>query len=443
MKKYKGYWLKRARLKKNLLQKEVAGDKYTKSYISIVETEGAGLSTDAKNYIIRKLKLPKSFFDNGLFKEEKEELDILTKESKKLIEKQLFNKAEDKVLKGLSVSREAKNDDYINSFLLKLAIINIKKEDKDLKEAEDILSKVNKYYIEEKDYRNLAYSYYWTGVLYREKGNHEEALLIFNKSIEENIKLKRKIDLSLKARAKVKIAQIHRFNENYKAARQKYEEAIDIALKSKDDYIIAMAYFGYALLLQRIGDYHEAIRYYSLAYPIYESLENEELCYQTDTNLASLYHYIGDFDNSIILSNRVFKISEEKNDEKGIAYALLKGAKAKRDKGNLNEGEDDLKRAINIFEKLKDENRMLGEAYMALGLLQEKKKENDLAIKNFNKAVKTFKDVKQNVYINSAYSEIMRFYKEIGGLEDKKIKYILDFINYADKLIDKTKKIIF
>jgi len=80
---------------------------------------------------------------------------------------------------------------------------------------------------------------------------------------------------------------------------------------------------------------------------------------------------------------------------------------------------------------------------MGLGLLHEKRKENDKAILNFNKAIDMFKDVDQVIYINSAYGEIIRFYKDIGSIYNKKIKYIQDLINYTDKLIDKTKKIIF
>ncbi|GAG57543.1 unnamed protein product, partial [marine sediment metagenome] len=80
--------------------------------------------------------------------------------------------------------------------------------------------------------------------------------------------------------------------------------------------------------------------------------------------------------------------------------------------------------------------RILGEAYMALGLLHEKKEENDLAIKNFNKAVETFKDLDQTVYINSAYGEIIRFYMERSSINK-------DLENVIDNLINKTKRIIF
>lgn len=80
MKKYIGYWLKKARNNSGLLQKELSEDRFTKSYISMVEIGKADLSTDAKSYITKGLKLPKSYFDTGLFKEEKEELyELITK----------------------------------------------------------------------------------------------------------------------------------------------------------------------------------------------------------------------------------------------------------------------------------------------------------------------------------------------------------------------------
>jgi len=239
MKRYTDYWLKRARKKLKITQKDLAGDRFKRQYISMIETGETELSYVARDYITKKLKLPKSYFDTGLFKEEKEILDKLTYEVDKLTDAFKYDEALKKVTEALKISEEAKNDNYINIFSLKLARILLEK--KKFKKAENILSKVNKYYEKEKDHKNLAYSYYWTGVLFRYRKKYEDSLIMFNKAIEENSKLKRKKDLSLKARATIKIAQIHRFIENYKAARKKYQEAIKIAEKSKNDYIIAMA----------------------------------------------------------------------------------------------------------------------------------------------------------------------------------------------------------
>ncbi len=440
MKKHTGHWLKRARLLKGLKQKDIAKDRFTRSYVSQVEKGDAKLSPGAREYITRKLKLPKKYFDTGLFLDEKKRLDELIKDIDKLSDSYNYDLAESKVSKALSIAQEAKNDNYINTLLVKLARIYIKTDR--LNKAEELLNKVNKYYIKEKEYKKLAYSYYWTAIALREKKKYQEAILILNKSLEENYKLERKKDLSLIARALTTIAQIYRFIENYKGADEINKEAINIAIKSKDEYVIAMSYWEYGFLLHRVGDYEKSISYYEKAAPIYKVLGYEKLSLQINNNLASLHHYLGDYDKAIALTKKVVKISKEKGYDEELAYSYLKGAKAKRDKDLLNEAEYDLKKSINLLTKLKD-NRILGEAHMALGLLHKRKKENDKAILNFNKAVDIFKTIDQEVYLNSAYSEIMRFYKEVGSLEDKKIDYILDFINYADKLIDKKKKIIF
>jgi len=440
MKKNTGHWLKRARLKRDIMQKDLAGDRFTASYINHIEKGNVKLSYKARVHVTKILKLPKKYFDTGLFIEEKERLDKLIKDIDTLLDHLKFDEALKKLTEALKISEEAKNDNYTYSLLLKLARIYIKTDR--LNKAEELLNKVNKYYSEEKDYKNLAYSYYWTGVLYREKGNHEEALLMFNKSVEENLKLKRKKDLSLIARATVKIAQIHRFNEIYKAAKQKYQEAINIAIKSKDDYVIAMAYWGYGLLLQRTGEYEEAIEPYKKAAPIYKKLGNEKLYLQAKNNLASIYHYISNYDKAIDLTKKTIKISKEKNYVNELAHAYLKGAKAKRDKNLIDEAESDLNKSINLLKKLEKEKRVLGEAYMALGLLHEKKKENDKAILSFNKATELFKKIDQPIYLNSAYGEIIRFYKDMGSL-DMKRENIQGLVNYTNKLISKIKTIIF
>lgn len=431
MKKYTGFWLKRARNKAGLLQKELSGDRFTRSYISMVEIGEADLSTDAKNYITRRLKIPKSYFDTGLFTDEKKKLDELIIKIDILSDSQNYDEAHKLVKEALLISKEAKNDDYTNFLLLKLSRIYIEK--KNLNKAEDILKKTNKYFKEEKDYKNLANSNYWTGILYLERKNYEDAVFLFNKAIEENSKLK-KFDLSLKARSLVRIAQIYRQIENYKGARLNCLKAIKIAKKSKDDYILAMSYWEYGLLLHREGKYKEAIKYCDLAAPIYKKLGYERLYLGVIINLLSLYHYLKDYDKTIKLTSETIKISEDKKYEKELAYALLNGAKAKRDKGSLDEAESDLKKAIILFEKLKD-NRMLGEAHMALALLYERKKENDLAIKNFNKATNLFKNLSQPTYILSSYGEIIEFYKNINNLNKER--------EYTKKLINKIKRIKF
>ena len=432
MKKYHGHWLKRARIKAGLKQKELAGDRFTRSYISIVEIGDAKLSADARDYITKKLKLPKLYFDNGLFKEEKEELNILTKEAEKLIKMQFFKKAEDKVLKAISISKEAKNDDYTNSFLSKLAIINMEKEDKDLKKAEDILGKVNRYYSKEKEFKNLAYSYYWTGILYMKRQKYTDAVYMYNSLIEINSKLKRKKDLSLQARATSKIAQVYREIENYRGARQKYEEAIKLAEKSKDDYVLGMTYWGYGLLLRRLGKYENAKDFYEKSLSIHEKLKDEKSLIKLNNNIANVCFYIGDYYKVILLTKNTIKISEEKNYNEQLAYALLFRAKAEREKNLLDKAESDIKRSIKLLKKIKDK-RELGVAYMTQGLIYERKKEYDLAITSFNKAIDIFKDLDELVFINSAYSEIIRFYKDIGRL-DKVSESMEKLINLIKKI---------
>jgi len=431
MKKYTGFWLKRARTKAGLLQKELSGDRFTRSYISMVEIGEADLSTDARLYITRKLKLPKSYFDSGLFTDEKKELEKLIKAVDILTDYQKYEEAKSFVLKALSIIEEVKNDNYKNLFLLKLARINILIGE--FKKAKDDLNEVIIYFKEEEDYKNLANSNYWTGILYLERKNYEDAVFLFNKAIEENSKQK-KFDLSLKARSLVRIAQIYRQIENYKGAKVYSLKAIKYAKKSKDDYILAMSYWEYSLLLHRESKYQEAIKYYNLAAPIYKKLGYERLYLGVIIKLVSLYHYIKDYDKTIKLTSEIIKISEDKKYEKELAYALLNGAKAKRDKGSLDESESDLKKAIILFEKLKD-NRMLGEAHMALALLYERKKENDLAIKNFNKATNLFKNLSQPTYILSSYGEIIEYYKNINNLNKER--------EYTKKLINKTKRIKF
>ncbi|GAH92415.1 unnamed protein product [marine sediment metagenome] len=416
MKRYTSYRLKRARKKLKITQKDLAGERFKRQYISMIETGETELSYVAREYITKKLKLPKSYFDTGLFKEEKEELNILTKEAEKLIKMQFFKKAEDKVLKALEISKEAKNNDYINSFLLKLAIINMEKEDKDLKKAEDILGKVNRYYQEEKEFKNLAYSYYWTGVLHMKRQNYTDAVYMYSSSIEENHKLRRKKDLSLEARATSKIAQIYREIENYRGARQKYKEAIKLAEKAKDDYVLGMTYWGYGLLLRRLGEYEKAKDFYEKSLSIHEKLKDEKSLIKLNNNIANVCFYIGDYYKVILLTKNTIKISEEKNYNEQLAYALLFRAKAEREKNLLDKAESDIKRSIKLLKKIKDK-RELGVAYMTQGLIYERKKEYDLAITSFNKAIDIFKDLDELVFINSAYSEIIRFYKDIGGLD--------------------------
>jgi len=433
MKKYHGHWLKRARLKRDVLQKDLAGDRFTASYINHIEKGNVKLSYNARKYITKKLKLPKSYFDTGLFTEEKKRLEELTNEVDKLTDAFRYDEALKKVTEALKISEEAKNDDYINLFSLKLARVLIEK--KKYKKAEDILKKVNRYFQEEKDFKKLAYSYYWLAIIYMEKEKYTDSLFMFNKSIEINSKLKRKKDLSLKARGLTKIAQIYRQTQNYRGAKVKIKEAIKIAKASKDDYILAMAYWEYGFLLLLIGEYEKSISYYEKAYPVYKAFGYIRHSLQINNNLASLYHYIGSYDKAINLTKNTIKISKDKGYDEELAYAYLKGAKAKRDKELLDEAEDDLNKSIILLKELKD-NRMLGEAYMALGLLYEKKKENDKAILNFNKAVELFKDIDIPDYLNSAYGEIIRFYKNIFNI-DKEIE------NVVEKLINKTKKIIF
>jgi len=98
-----------------ITQKDLAGDRFKRQYISIIETGEAELSYVARDYITKRLKLPKSYFDTGLFLDEKERLDELTHEVDKLTGAFKYDEA---------------------------------------------LKKVNRYFQEEKEFRKLAHSMY-------------------------------------------------------------------------------------------------------------------------------------------------------------------------------------------------------------------------------------------------------------------------------------------
>jgi tetratricopeptide (TPR) repeat protein len=432
MKKYTGHWLKRARKKLKITQKDLAVDRFKRQYMSMVETGDVELSSGARVYITKKLKLPKSYFDTGLFTDEKEKLDELTIEIDSLSDYERYDEALKKVKEALRISKEAKNDDYTNIFKVKLSRILI--ETKKLNKAETLLKKTNKYYSEEKDYKNLAYSYYWTGVLYMIKEKYTDSVYMFNRAIEVNSKLKRKKDLSLQARATAKIAKVYRETENYRGAKEKYKEAIKLAEKAKDDYILGMAYWGYGLLLRRLHEYENAKESYEKSLSIHEKLKDERSTLKLNNNLANVCYYINDYDRTIKLTDKTIGLSEEKDYDEQLAYALLFRAKAKREKNLLNEAESDIKRAISLLKKI-DDKRELATSYMTQGLIYKKKKEYDNAILSFNKAVTIFKDLDKPVFINSAYSEIIRFYKDIDNFKKER--------ESTEKLINIVKRIKF
>ncbi|GAG60611.1 unnamed protein product, partial [marine sediment metagenome] len=125
MKKNTGHWLKRARTKLQITQKDLVGDRFKRQYISMIETGDVDLSPGVRVYITKKLKLPKKYFDTGLFKKEKERLDYLKEETNTLLDSLRFDEANKLIKEAVSISEEAKSDEYINHFLLKLVQVYI------------------------------------------------------------------------------------------------------------------------------------------------------------------------------------------------------------------------------------------------------------------------------------------------------------------------------
>lgn len=257
--------------------------------------------------------------------------------------------------------------------------VNFYSKVREFKKLEEFCTKLIEIYTTQKDISNLAKCYLKLGIAYRSYGNYEQSLDFYRKAL-------------------LSYRKIH------------------------DDRGVAKMFINYGNLYKDKGEFNHALENYLKAKEIIEKLENDDLKFLVNQNLAQIYfllnydkkaHDLFQKDLDFFIKEKMF--SRAATSLSGIAEIQLKNSKPFRAKKTI-------KNAIHYWIKLEDK-KGLGEAYAILGKAENMLQNSEEAIFYFLKSNENYEAVYQNHGSITALSLLGKTYLSLNDT-DTAVKYL-------------------
>ncbi|GAB4131271.1 MAG: hypothetical protein OHK0045_24030 [Raineya sp.] len=186
-----------------------------------------------------------------------------------------------------------------------------------------------------KDTNNVAYFYTFIGVLYKNMGNYETALLFYQKAIPIN-------------------QQLHNWQGN------------------------AGIYNNIAFVYRLQGKYKNALEYYLKALTLFEDSEYAKQKSIVLNNIGSLYFDQKQFKTALEYLRASLQIAEIIKDTLGIAFAYNNIGEVYQKQGNWQKAKSNFEQSL-IWKKRKQHWRSIASGYANLGLVYQEEKMYDSA----------------------------------------------------------------
>jgi len=185
-------------------------------------------------------------------------------------------------------------------------------------------------------------------------------------------------------------------------------------------------------LLNKTGDYNNALENYFKAIKFASKIDNKKILATNYGNIGIIYKYLGNYYKAIEYYNKALKIAEQLNNKNKICAILSNIA-------NIYDAKNDTVNAFKFYNKsLKiskeiNDKRNIETIYINLGDLFQKQKKYEYSLNYYNKSLEIANELGDIVNIIVINGNIGTLYLERNEFS-KAENYLLLAINNADKI---------
>jgi tetratricopeptide (TPR) repeat protein len=409
-----GEQIRNARKKAGLTQSELAGDKYTASYISQIENGLINPSLKALNFIAEKLNKP-----IGFFCDDPEEVKRIA--ARQEVEKRvrfLINLGEAYLARGESrlalgnLSQAEKLFDELESDELRALLLRFKGKVKahmhDWDEAEEcylntlnLYKKLDKPIETARTYYDLSQLYFFQEIYSKDESCLKKALRALEEAGAQEPSILADIYNGLGVVSWIR----GRFNEAAKA----YDKALEYAKQASDMDKLAGIYMNISLNYSDDEQFDQAIVFSEKAVSIFESIENNRRLAEVLNNTGTVLVKQKKFDEALNFFKKSLAIFKELNDNKSCGYVLTELAKLFLNKKEIKEAEEYAEKALAVAEEYQDKVEK-AHILSILGEIAQHRKEWWKAKYYFKQSIELLEEAEVSVELTEAlhkYSELL------------------------------------
>jgi len=258
----------------------------------------------------------------------------------------------------------------------------------------------------------LAYNLF--GIIYNNKNQYDSAFVNFNKSISLAYLLR---DTSHIASILNNIGFINYRLCNYSEALNNFNQSLNYYEQFRDSSSVGSAYNNIGLIYFELKEYDQALKYYRKALDVGRNVRNLKLTGPSMINIGYVYSRIGETGKALLYLDSALAYCKETNDK-------FNEAKIYKEIGIIYLTNKDYKNALKYLGFAEAYNLKLKNP-IELASVFERQSECHMALNSLDKALSLAKKGLQyaQVVVNKKY--LVRAYKNISQIYEKKQDYKL------------------
>ena len=360
-----GERLRQLRVSAGLTQSDLAGDRFSKEYVSQIERGKTRPTRETIDWLSVRLGVDPGFLANGVSTDERGRLEGAVARAEALIEAGKIEEAREEYESLVSPVRASGLPELEVRVLYGTARTLMR-----FGEARPALELLNqaRAIVEGPDFSDVERADVLLGLGICRLGlsSVQTALGLFN----EALSLAERSGLPCDAlRSKILSwrSRCWRHQRDYEAAREDVERALELAEAVEDPRTIGEAYFQASIVADREGHWVLARSYAEKAKSAYEQLTDKVNVGRLTNNLGMLHFLLGKPEQAIEQLKEAFKIALDTGNQADAAQAVSSLAQVHLRTGNPELAEEQVRHALQLLDGREDFLDEIGGSHLVLG----------------------------------------------------------------------------
>ncbi len=360
-----GERLRQLRVAAGLTQSDVAGDRFSKEYVSQIERGKTRPTRETIEWLAARLGVDPGFLANGVATDERGRLEGALARAEAMIEALQNDEAAAEYQALVPAARATGVPE-----LEVRALVGAGRTQMRLGALRPALELLNdaRVIVEGSSFSDVerAEVFYALGVCRYQLNSIQTALGLLNEALALAERSGLPSD-SLRSSILSWRSRCWRRQRDYEAAREDVERALQLAEDADDPATIGAAYFQASLVADREGHWVLARNYAEKARTAYEELSDKVHVGQLTNNLGGLNFLLGKTDEAIALLKEAFGIALDTGRDADAAQAVSSLAQINLRTGNVEQAEGQARQALQLLHGQEDYLDEIGNAHLVLG----------------------------------------------------------------------------